>query len=145
MLPPVPLFPMPPPFPPEYPPLPGQERSSESEYESEDDEDKERWVTNNVPVVKQRLSVTFSPTNKLNKLARLNTTFFPLETVLFFFNTSRIYLWKNPVIFPDLIALVLFQDCSSDGAGQPSMQETPETKDIFKKKEAQDQGSTLCS
>lgn len=43
MLPPVPLFPMPPPFPPEYPPLPGQERSSEeSEYESEDDEDKER-------------------------------------------------------------------------------------------------------
>lgn len=41
--------------------------------------------------------------------------------------------------------LALSQDCSSDGPGQPSMQETPETENSFKEKEAQDQGSTLCS
>ncbi|XP_033964174.1 RNA-binding region-containing protein 3 isoform X1 [Pseudochaenichthys georgianus] len=47
-LPPAPPFPMPPPFPPEYPPLPEEdmEMSSgeESEYESGEDEDKERIV-----------------------------------------------------------------------------------------------------
>lgn len=43
ILPPAPPIPVPPPLPPEYPPLPGQEVSSEeSEYESGDDEDKER-------------------------------------------------------------------------------------------------------
>lgn len=41
--------------------------------------------------------------------------------------------------------LALFQDCSSDGPGQPSVQETLETKNSFKEKETQDQGSTLCS
>ena len=41
--------------------------------------------------------------------------------------------------------LALFQDCSSDGPGQPSMQETLENKNSFKEKEAQDQGSTLRS
>lgn len=39
--------------------------------------------------------------------------------------------------------LALFQDCSSDGPGQPSMQETPEIKNLLQEKEAQDQGSTL--
>lgn len=38
---------MPPPFPPDYPPLPEEEMEmsseEESEYESGDDEDKERW------------------------------------------------------------------------------------------------------
>lgn len=38
---------MPPPFPPNYPPLPAEEMEmsseEESEYESGDDEDKERW------------------------------------------------------------------------------------------------------
>lgn len=49
-------------------------------------------------------------------------------------------------IFPLISPLfALFQDCSSDGPGQPSVQETPETKNSFKKKEAQDQGSTLHS
>ncbi|XP_029314172.1 LOW QUALITY PROTEIN: RNA-binding region-containing protein 3 [Cottoperca gobio] len=45
---PAPPFPMPPPFPPEYPPLPEEEMEmssgEESEYESGDDEDKERIV-----------------------------------------------------------------------------------------------------
>lgn len=41
--------------------------------------------------------------------------------------------------------LSLFQDCPSDGSGQPNMQETPETKSSFKKKEAKDQRSALCS
>ncbi|XP_034027473.1 RNA-binding region-containing protein 3 [Thalassophryne amazonica] len=45
-LPPAPPIPMPPPFPPEYPPLPEEEMElsseEESEYESGDDEDKER-------------------------------------------------------------------------------------------------------
>lgn len=36
-----------------------------------------------------------------------------------------------------------FQDCSSDGPGQPSVQETPETENSLQEKEAQDQGSTL--
>lgn len=36
-----------------------------------------------------------------------------------------------------------FQDCSSDGPGQPGVQETPETENILQEKEAQDQGSTL--
>lgn len=36
-----------------------------------------------------------------------------------------------------------FQDHSSDGAGQPGVQETPETEDILQEKEAKDQGSTL--
>lgn len=44
--PPVPPMPMPPPFPPDYPPLPEEEMElssgEESEYESGDDEDKER-------------------------------------------------------------------------------------------------------
>ncbi|XP_029384956.1 RNA-binding region-containing protein 3 [Echeneis naucrates] len=47
LLPPAPPMPMPPPFPPEYPPLPEDEMelsSEESEYESGDDEDKERIV-----------------------------------------------------------------------------------------------------
>ncbi|XP_063768276.1 RNA-binding region-containing protein 3 isoform X2 [Eleginops maclovinus] len=47
-LPPAPPFPMPPPFPPEYPPLPEEEMEmssgEESEYESGEDEDKERIV-----------------------------------------------------------------------------------------------------
>ncbi|XP_047424679.1 RNA-binding region-containing protein 3 isoform X3 [Mugil cephalus] len=47
-LPPAPPVPMPPPFPPEYPPLPEEEMElssgEESEYESGDDEDKERIV-----------------------------------------------------------------------------------------------------
>ncbi|XP_022076402.1 RNA-binding region-containing protein 3 [Acanthochromis polyacanthus] len=47
-LPPAPPIPMPPPFPPEYPPLPEEEMElsseEESEYESGDDEDKERIV-----------------------------------------------------------------------------------------------------
>lgn len=38
---------MPPPFPPDYPPLPVEEMElssgEESEYDSGDDEDKERW------------------------------------------------------------------------------------------------------
>ncbi|XP_040023188.1 RNA-binding region-containing protein 3 [Gasterosteus aculeatus] len=46
--PPAPHFPMPPPFPPDYPPLPEEEMElssgEESEYESGDDEDKERIV-----------------------------------------------------------------------------------------------------
>ncbi|XP_026220058.1 RNA-binding region-containing protein 3 [Anabas testudineus] len=46
LLPPVPPMPMPPPFPPHYPPLPEEEMElssgEESEYESGDDEDKER-------------------------------------------------------------------------------------------------------
>ncbi|XP_037550388.1 RNA-binding region-containing protein 3 [Nematolebias whitei] len=45
-LPPAPAIPMPPPFPPDYPPLPEEEMElssgEESEYESGDDEDKER-------------------------------------------------------------------------------------------------------
>uniref|UniRef100_A0A665X1M2 RNA-binding region-containing protein 3 n=1 Tax=Echeneis naucrates TaxID=173247 RepID=A0A665X1M2_ECHNA len=48
LLPPAPPMPMPPPFPPEYPPLPEDEMelsSEESEYESGDDEDKERYST----------------------------------------------------------------------------------------------------
>lgn len=49
------------------------------------------------------------------------------------------------IFFPLFPMLALFQDCSSDGPGQPSMQETPETKNSFKEKEAQDQGSSLCS
>lgn len=36
-----------------------------------------------------------------------------------------------------------FQDCSSDGPGQPGVQEAPETENILQEKEAQDQGSTL--
>ncbi|TNN72276.1 RNA-binding protein 40 [Liparis tanakae] len=48
LLPPAPPFPMPPPFPPDYPPLPEEEMElssgEESEYESGDDEDKERIV-----------------------------------------------------------------------------------------------------
>ncbi|XP_054478784.1 RNA-binding region-containing protein 3 [Anoplopoma fimbria] len=48
LLPPAPPIPMPPPFPPDYPPLPEEEMElssgEESEYESEDDEDKERIV-----------------------------------------------------------------------------------------------------
>lgn len=40
-------MPMPPPFPPDYPPLPEEEMElssgEESEYESGDDEDKERY------------------------------------------------------------------------------------------------------
>ncbi|XP_034417393.1 RNA-binding region-containing protein 3-like [Cyclopterus lumpus] len=48
LLPPSPPFPMPPPFPPDYPPLPEEEMElssgEESEYESGDDEDKERIV-----------------------------------------------------------------------------------------------------
>lgn len=47
--------------------------------------------------------------------------------------------------FPVFFMLTLFQDCSSDGPGQPSMQKTHETEDSFKEKEAQDQGSSLCS
>lgn len=47
-LPPAPPVPMPPPFPPDYPPLPEEEMElsseEESEYESGDDEDKERIV-----------------------------------------------------------------------------------------------------
>ncbi|XP_035511568.1 RNA-binding region-containing protein 3 isoform X1 [Morone saxatilis] len=47
-LPPAPPMPMPPPFPPDYPPLPEEEMElsseEESEYESGDDEDKERIV-----------------------------------------------------------------------------------------------------
>ncbi|KAM9331745.1 RNA-binding region-containing protein 3 isoform 1-T2 [Pholidichthys leucotaenia] len=46
-LPPAPPIPMPPPFPPDYPPLPVDQNhlsSEESEYESGDDEDKERIV-----------------------------------------------------------------------------------------------------
>ncbi|XP_041670183.1 RNA-binding region-containing protein 3 [Cheilinus undulatus] len=46
-LPPAPPIPMPPPFPPDFPPLPEEEMevsSEESEYESGDDEDKERIV-----------------------------------------------------------------------------------------------------
>lgn len=47
-LPPAPPIPMPPPFPPNYPPLPEEEMElsseEESEYESGDDEDKERIV-----------------------------------------------------------------------------------------------------
>ncbi|XP_069007493.1 RNA-binding region-containing protein 3 [Embiotoca jacksoni] len=47
-LPPLPPIPMPPPFPPDYPPLPEEEMElsseEESEYESGDDEDKERIV-----------------------------------------------------------------------------------------------------
>uniref|UniRef100_A0A4W6FYD3 RNA-binding region-containing protein 3 n=2 Tax=Lates calcarifer TaxID=8187 RepID=A0A4W6FYD3_LATCA len=47
-LPPAPPIPMPPPFPPDYPPLPEEEMElsseEESEYESGDDEDKERIV-----------------------------------------------------------------------------------------------------
>ncbi|XP_019130361.2 RNA-binding region-containing protein 3 isoform X2 [Larimichthys crocea] len=47
-LPPVPHMPMPPPFPPDYPPLPEEEMElssqEESEYDSGDDEDKERIV-----------------------------------------------------------------------------------------------------
>lgn len=54
---------------------------------------------------------------------------------------ATVYTFLLP-LFP---MLALFQDCSSDGPGQPSMQKTPETKNGFKKKEAQDQGSTLCS
>lgn len=50
--------------------------------------------------------------------------------------------WMISPLFP---MLGLFQDCSSDGPGQPSMQATLETKNSFKTKEAQDQGSTLCS
>ncbi|KAA8580954.1 hypothetical protein FQN60_013912 [Etheostoma spectabile] len=46
VLPPAPPFPMPPPFPPDYPPLPEEEMElssgQESEYESGEDEDKER-------------------------------------------------------------------------------------------------------
>ena len=46
-LPTAPPIPMPPPFPPDYPPLPEEEMElsseEESEYESGDDEDKERW------------------------------------------------------------------------------------------------------
>ncbi|KAG7524660.1 hypothetical protein JOB18_015284 [Solea senegalensis] len=46
LLPPAPPIPMPPPFPPDYPPLPEEEMElsseEESEYESGDDEDKER-------------------------------------------------------------------------------------------------------
>lgn len=46
LLPPAPAVPMPPPFPPSYPPLPEEEMDmsseEESEYESGDDEDKER-------------------------------------------------------------------------------------------------------
>lgn len=46
LLPPAPPIPMPPPFPPDYPPLPVEEMElssgEESEYESGDDEDKER-------------------------------------------------------------------------------------------------------
>ncbi|XP_039983469.1 RNA-binding region-containing protein 3 isoform X2 [Xiphias gladius] len=48
LLPPAPPIPMPPPFPPDYPPLPEEEMElsseEESEYESGDDEDKERIV-----------------------------------------------------------------------------------------------------
>ncbi|XP_076577559.1 RNA-binding region-containing protein 3 [Chaetodon auriga] len=48
MLPPAPPIPMPPPFPPDYPPPPEEEMElssgEESEYESGDDEDKERIV-----------------------------------------------------------------------------------------------------
>ncbi|KAF7659295.1 hypothetical protein LDENG_00000350 [Lucifuga dentata] len=47
LLPPAPPIPMPPPFPPDYPPLPEEEMevsTEESEYESGDDEDKERIV-----------------------------------------------------------------------------------------------------
>ncbi|XP_031732577.1 RNA-binding region-containing protein 3 [Anarrhichthys ocellatus] len=48
LLPPAPPMPMPPPFPPDYPPLPEEEMElssgEESEYESGDDEDKERIV-----------------------------------------------------------------------------------------------------
>ncbi|XP_026161521.1 RNA-binding region-containing protein 3 isoform X1 [Mastacembelus armatus] len=48
VLPPAPHIPMPPPFPPDYPPLPEEEMElsseEESEYESGDDEDKERIV-----------------------------------------------------------------------------------------------------
>lgn len=47
LLPLVPPIPMPPPLPPNYPPLPEEEMElsseEESEYESGDDEDKERW------------------------------------------------------------------------------------------------------
>lgn len=43
---PIPPMPMPPPFPPDFPPLPEEEMElssgEESEYESGDDEDKER-------------------------------------------------------------------------------------------------------
>lgn len=46
---------MPPPYPPHYPPLPADEMdlSSEegSEYESGDDEDKERWGTNHTTLL----------------------------------------------------------------------------------------------
>lgn len=48
-------------------------------------------------------------------------------------------------IFPSVLMLAFFQNCSSDGPGQPSMQETPENKNNFQEKEAQDQGSTLRS
>uniref|UniRef100_A0A8C2XAT6 RNA-binding region-containing protein 3 n=1 Tax=Cyclopterus lumpus TaxID=8103 RepID=A0A8C2XAT6_CYCLU len=55
LLPPSPPFPMPPPFPPDYPPLPEEEMElssgEESEYESGDDEDKERWG----PVIREDL------------------------------------------------------------------------------------------
>ncbi len=50
-LPPAPPIPMPPPFPPDNPPLPAEEMDlsseEESEYESGDDEDKERWGADN--------------------------------------------------------------------------------------------------
>uniref|UniRef100_A0A673W3Z5 RNA-binding region-containing protein 3 n=1 Tax=Salmo trutta TaxID=8032 RepID=A0A673W3Z5_SALTR len=52
---PAPPPPMPPPYPPHYPPLPADEMdlSSEegSEYESGDDEDKERWGTNHTTLL----------------------------------------------------------------------------------------------
>lgn len=68
-------------------------------------------------------------------------------------NTSRspsdckgtVFKFQCVTVFPWFPLLALFQDCSADGPGQPSMQETPETKNGFKKKEAQDQGSPLCS
>lgn len=41
--------------------------------------------------------------------------------------------------------LVLFEDRTFDGSGQPSVQEAPETKNSFKKEEAQDQGPALRS
>lgn len=79
----------------------------ESEYESGDEEDKERLLRRTSLCC---LSVSPPPTPPTRR---------PL--------------------------LASFQDRSADGPGQPSLQETPETKTGLKEKEAPDQGSALRS
>lgn len=59
---------------------------------------------------------------------------------------ERVFFFSGLETFSFIFSvLALFQGGSSDGPGQPSLQETPETKNSFQKKKAQDQGSTLCS